>query len=300
MTVTIDVLEQVKAELIAADLSPVGVGQLIRTAQTRERVASDPNRELAEALRNAYYSDGLDRPLYQSTNPDQWLRMAGAAQEFLLKDPAAEFKPGDRVKIVGPHVTAKGQAQWVRGTYGIVQAPEDVHEGSVHLIDQDGEGAHCWLDPASLELDSKAPRVFQRGDVIPDDVKMVMLAPNSSIYDRAVRTKDGNWLYASPALQDEYVEYASGWETFEPSDYPLTEAIIVEEKTEDAATDPRVFHSLTDVPEDVEVIDRQGDHWKVKDGTWHFDTEGDGDWFSAGHRDSTEDDGYAPFTEVLL
>lgn len=59
---------------------------------------------------------------------------------------------------------------------------------------------------------------------------------------------------------------------------------------------PRVFESISDVPEGIEVVDKEGDHWKVEDGEAYFDTKGNHSWTAW---ETGRDREYAPFTELL-
>lgn len=59
---------------------------------------------------------------------------------------------------------------------------------------------------------------------------------------------------------------------------------------------PRVWQTLREVP-NVEVKDIVGDHWLMRDGTWHYDARGNQVWEVALTDDINHS--WGPFTEVL-
>ncbi|MFD6517626.1 hypothetical protein [Rhodococcus sp. NPDC060176] len=84
MSVTADQIEAVAEHAEAVHL--VGAAQQLRGRAAHVRlVESQPAEvvELAAAIRNAYYNDGVRRELLSSRDPGQWLRMAVEAKSAL-------------------------------------------------------------------------------------------------------------------------------------------------------------------------------------------------------------------------
>lgn len=50
--------------------------------------------------------------------------------------------------------------------------------------------------------------------------------------------------------------------------------------TGDPTREPRVWHSLAEVPRDVRVRDQHGDKWKSLDGQWYWKDRDKGRWVS--------------------
>lgn len=84
MSVTADQIEAVAEHAEAVHL--VGAAQQLRGRAAHVRlVEAQPTEvvELAAAIRNAYYNDGVRRELLSSRDPGQWLRMAVEAKSAL-------------------------------------------------------------------------------------------------------------------------------------------------------------------------------------------------------------------------
>jgi hypothetical protein len=121
-------------------------------------------------LVSGYVDPDGDVRAYAGDDRDDW-HYIRASSLTKIEEPATEepvFKPGDRVRIVGPHVTVTGGPQLVDGEYGTVVGFK--FEGNVHLTDH--RGVSCYLDPASLEL-ANDPRTWDTLESIPADVHKV-------------------------------------------------------------------------------------------------------------------------------
>ncbi|MEU2002017.1 hypothetical protein ACH47B_13080 [Rhodococcus sp. NPDC019627] len=157
----------------------------------------NPDRGLAEAIRDAYYDDGLLRVLGDSRSPEQWLRMAKAARDHLApKREPRVFKAGDPEPVdrdglilegriiqesffgVGNHVGEKARIQYLT-SYGRTRRTPRAEWWQVN--DSEGERTYAawsyWLEEfgpfTEVMEEPREPRKFTNEDQEPTDVKFL-------------------------------------------------------------------------------------------------------------------------------
>lgn len=239
MSVTADQIEAVAEHAEAVHL--VGAAQQLRGRAAHVRlVESQPAEvvELAAAIRNAYYNDGVRRELLSSRDPGQWLRMAVEAKSALgesVSDLAAMvpgvprvFERGDVIPDDVNRVVDTDGDVWTRrpnGEFSIAQSagyfPSDT-SGTGH--DGDEWGPYFPLKEVLDEPKQRTPRVFQSVGEIPDDVTLVRTADDQSL---TVKLKTGYWRYVEDLeeARAERENRRNGWSLFGESEFPLTEVL---------------------------------------------------------------------------
>ncbi|MBT2266400.1 hypothetical protein [Rhodococcus erythropolis] len=195
MSVTADQIEAVAEHAEAVHL--VGAAQQLRGRAAHVRlVESQPAEvvELAAAIRNAYYNDGVRRELLSSRDPGQWLRMAVEAKSALGVGAVAprvfnvgDPEPEDRDLITLRGVALQNSWQFVEGEEALLKF------GDYSKFGYGGEkGRWCqvtkpkttygewdyWLEhfgPLTEVLDEPKPqpRTFEWGDDEPDNITHV-------------------------------------------------------------------------------------------------------------------------------
>lgn len=210
MSVTADQIEAVAEHAEAVHL--VGAAQQLRGRAAHVRlVEAQPAEvvELAAAIRNAYYNDGVRRELLSSRDPGQWLRMAVEAKSALGVGAVAPrvFKVGDPEPADRDTITLRGSSNGSGGrSLGKVldfkfgnysRTPEayptrrewwQVTE-SHHTYDS----WEHWLEhygPLTEVLDKPkppTPRTFKWGDDEPDSIGYVRDDADGSVFRRVRR-----------------------------------------------------------------------------------------------------------------
>ncbi|WP_032364066.1 hypothetical protein [Rhodococcoides fascians] len=121
------------------------------------------------------------------------------------------------------------------------------------------------------------PRVFHRGDVIPDDVNAVK-TPSGKVFPHF--PDDGGFGYPKDGYGFLPHDTGKGWAD---SELPLTEVL----------PEPRQWATSADIPVGVTYVDNTGDRYVVRH-NGIFQAE------EPGHRGTSQiSDAFAPFTEVL-
>jgi hypothetical protein len=120
-----------------------------------------------------------------------------------------EYKIGDRVRLTYEGVVTAVNPNWV-------SVPTD-----------DGTRAfYASPDAAEIELIERTPRVFQKGDLIPEDVTALQLTGDREVIFRIAA---GGWWRAlsREVAESETAGYASGgWTDIEwVGGFPMTEVI---------------------------------------------------------------------------
>ncbi|MCW2092449.1 UNVERIFIED_ORG: hypothetical protein M2328_005729 [Rhodococcus erythropolis] len=223
MSVTADQIEAVAEHAEAVHL--VGAAQQLRGRAAHVRlVEAQPAEvvELAAAIRNAYYNDGVRRELLSSRDPGQWLRMAVEAKSALgesLGDLAAMIPGVPRVFNVGDREPADRDTITLRGTSNggfnsnrPLGAVVSLKFGN-HAIDPESydgpltwwqvaesNRTHCtwnhWLEhygPLTEVLDEPKPRTFKPGDPEPEDITYA----RDEDGDLFKRKSEDYWLFSS-------------------------------------------------------------------------------------------------------
>jgi len=187
MSVTADQIEAVAEHAEAVHL--VGAAQQLRGRAAHVRlVESQPAEvvELAAAIRNAYYNDGVRRELLSSRDPGQWLRMAVEAKSALGEGAIAPrvFNVGDPEPADRDTITLRGKS------YTLKYCEDPTDQPPLHFgmewwqIDRDETSNSTfgkwdyWLEhfgPLTEVLDEPKPqpRTFEWGDDEPDNITHV-------------------------------------------------------------------------------------------------------------------------------
>lgn len=256
MSVTADQIEAVAEHAEAVHL--VGAAQQLRGRAAHVRlVESQPAEvvDLAAAIRNAYYNDGVRRELLSSRDPGQWLRMAveaksalgasagdlaamipGLPRVFNVGDP----EPEDRYTITLRGVALQSSNRAV-GKELIVKFGNHEKDHSEFYDNnpkwwQVTESQPSYADwgtwlrnygPLVEVLDEpkpQTPRTFHKGDEIPDDVTLVRTADDQSL---TVRLKSGDWYYVDDIEEARTAREnrCNGWDYFGSEEFPLTEVL---------------------------------------------------------------------------
>ncbi|QTR98393.1 hypothetical protein J6K27_003524 [Rhodococcus qingshengii] len=233
MSVTADQIEAVAEHVEAVHL--VGAAQQLRGRAAHVRlVESQPAEvvELAAAIRNAYYNDGVRRELLSSRDPGQWLRMAVEAKSALDAGAVGPrvFERGSIIPDDVQRVVDTDGDVWTRrpnGEFSLQGSSEDGYMPS--NTDGEGHGGDLWgyYLPLTEVLDEPkppTPRVFHKGDEIPDDVTLVRTADDQTL---AVRLKTGVWRYVEDLEEARTAREnrRNGWSVFGESEFPLTEVL---------------------------------------------------------------------------
>lgn len=198
MSVSAVQLDEVAVLLDCARI-PIAAGHVRELGANARLIESEPAEvvELAAAIRNAYYNDGVRRELLSSRDPGQWLRMAVEAKSALgesLGDLAAMipgvprvFKVGDPEPADRDTITLRGVAlqnswQFTKGEevllkfgdYSVFGYGENRWWQVTKVKTTYGDWAY-WLEhygPLTEVLDEPKPqpRTFEWGDDEPDNI----------------------------------------------------------------------------------------------------------------------------------
>ena len=258
-----------------------GVAEGLRKGATILRVQADPDADLAAAIRNSYYNDGTSHLLVASRDPEQWLRMARAAREFLaapqLPKPRV-FQYGDEIPSSVQEVVNTHGTHVVRAALGGWWNINDEFYDRKRATEVEGWSNFSAYDFPLTEVverteAKRAPRVFRKGDPEPEDRDTIVLRT------REIAATDGREP-GKKHLELRYGNYASdgayagtiawwqvtedwhtwtSWEAWLSAYGPLAEVIEdapaePEEAEEEEVREPRVFDTADDVPDDVRLV----------------------------------------------
>jgi hypothetical protein len=184
----------------------------------------------------------------------------------------AEPEDRDTIKLRGVWKGKPGHSRAV-GTELLFEYRSGAFGGNTwHQVsdgDPTGRRWQSWLELAGpltevLPEPVPEPRVFNQGDVIPDDVQQVVSSPRRSDGRLIDYTRRENDMF-SHSMTRGYLSPNTAVGAWEESDFPLTE-VLPEVATE---REPRVFPAGSPEPEGVDKVTRAGSTWfKCDNGNW--------------------------------